>query len=273
VTNNDLDDGSRRLRTFYSDPQLLKSRQNLSHTDPAAKDFADWALALAGPYAGLDVLDAGAGVGRFATKLLQLEPGTVVALDLFYSMLETIRSMVGTPSRLALVNGDIECLPFRDDAFDVVFANHVLYHLRDISAGLDGLIGILRTSGRFVATANANEVFVPLVKLHEEVLKRLDGESDIEASPFSLENGAEVLSTKFARVETHVFTSASHYASIQELIDAYTTTGRYRLLAETLGPDSVLQEANDLAAEWFDGRPDGIWGEVRMGAFVCGAPK
>jgi ubiquinone/menaquinone biosynthesis C-methylase UbiE len=273
VTNNEPDDGSRRLRTFYSDPQILMSRQNLTQTSHAATDFADWTLALAGPYAGLDVLDAGAGVGRFVTRLLQLAPGSVVALDLFYSMLETIRSAVGAPPRLALLNGDIERLPFRKDSFDVVFANHVLYHLRDIPVGLDALIGVLKRSGRFVATTNANDVFVPVVRLHEEVLKRVGGESTIEASLFSLENGAEVLGTKFARVETHVFTSASHFASIQTLIDAYATTGRYRLLAENLGPDSVLEEASDIAAEWFDGHPEGIWGEVRMGAFVCGAPK
>ena len=259
------------LNTFYSDPGLLLARQSSPAVGTAAEDFADWVLDLLGGYAGLDVLDAGAGVGRFTTRLTRLTdaPGAVVALDLFSPMLEAISSRVRPTSRLALVNGDIDHLPFRDSMFDLVFANHVLYHLRDIARSIDELGRVLRPTGRFVATTNAHEAHVPVIKLHGEIARRTGYGPETDTSPFSLENGAATLAAHFDHVETHVFTSATRYASAQTLVDAYATTGRCRLIAEALGEAAVLDLATTVASRWFDSRPDGLWGEVRMAAFVC----
>ncbi len=263
------------LNTFYADPGLLLARQSSPAAGSAAEDFADWLLALLGSCAGLDVLDAGAGVGRFTTRLARLAdgPGSVVALDLFRSMLEAIYSRVRPTPRLALVNGDINHLPFREGMFDLVFANHVLYHLRDIARGLDELARVLRPSGRFVATTNARDAHVPVIRLHREIAALTGHDPEADASPFSLENGAAILAAHFAHVETHVFVSATRYASARTLVDAYATTGRCRLIAEAIGQATVLDLASTVASRWFDSCPDGLWGEVRMAAFICTAAR
>jgi hypothetical protein len=93
--------------------------------------------------------------------------------------------------------------------------------------------------------------------------------AETDTSPFSMENGAAILGAHFDHVETHLFTSANHYASEQALVDAYATTGRCRLIAEALGQSAVLDLATAAASGWFDNCPDGLWGEVRMAAFVC----
>jgi ubiquinone/menaquinone biosynthesis C-methylase UbiE len=228
-------------------------------------------LALLGGFTGLDVLDAGAGVGRFTTRLTQLAatPSTVVALDLFTSMLKVISSKVTAAQPLALVSGDINHLPFREGAFDVVFANHVLYHLTDIARGLDEVARVLRPSGRLVATTNAGEANVPVIRLHNEIAARTGVHSETDASPFSLENGAAILSAHFDHVETHIFASASRFASKRALLDAYAATGRCRVITEALGQAAVADLASKVVSEWFDSHPDGLWGEVRMAAFVC----
>jgi SAM-dependent methyltransferase len=269
------DEQRRNLSTFYADPALLLARQSSPAVGTAPEDFADWVLALLGGYAGLDVLDAGAGVGRVTARLTLLAdaPHTVVALDLFSSMLEAIRGRVGSAPRLVLVNGDIDHLPFRQASFDLVFANHVLYHLRDINRGLDELARALRPTGRFVATTNAGEAHVPVIRLHREIAARTGYGSESDASPFSMENGAALLGAHFDHVETRVFTSANHYASKQALVDAYATTGRCRLIAEALGQAAARDLATTVASEWFDNCPDGLWGEVRMAAFVCTAAR
>jgi ubiquinone/menaquinone biosynthesis C-methylase UbiE len=263
-------ENQRNLSTFYADPGLLLARQSAA-AGSAAEDFADWMVGLLDGYGGLDVLDAGAGVGRFTTRLVRLAdaPRTVVALDLFTSMLETISGRVGGVAGLALVNGDIDHLPFRPSAFDLVFANHVLYHLSDIARGLDELVRVLRPSGCFVATTNASEAQVPVIRLHREIAAQTGYGSETDASPFALENGAAILAGHFDHVETHVFTSATRYASEEELVSAYATTGRCQLLAEALGRAAVLDLARTVAARWFDACPDGLLGEVRMAAFVC----
>jgi ubiquinone/menaquinone biosynthesis C-methylase UbiE len=265
------DEHRHNLNTFYADPGVLLARQSSPVMQSVAEDFADWVLALLGGLADLDVLDAGAGVGRFTTRLTRPPdaPRAVVALDLFSSMLGTIRRRVDPMPRLALVNGDIDHLPFRQGTFDIVLANHVLYHLRDIGRGLDELTWVLRPSGRFVATTNAGRADVPVIRLHREIAARTGYDPETDTSQFSLENGAAILATRFDHVATHVFTSTTRYASKQALVDAYATTGRCRLIAEALGQAAVLDLAGAVASEWFDSRPDGLCGEARMVAFVC----
>jgi len=259
------------LSTFYADPGLLLARQGSPAAGTAAEDFADWVLGLFDGFGGLDVLDAGAGVGRFTTRLIRLAdaPRSVVALDLFTSMLEMISSRAGAMPGLGLVNGDIDHLPFRSSAFDLVFANHVLYHLSDIARGLDELGRVLRPSGSLVATTNASEAQVPVIRLHREIAAQTGYGSETDASPFALENGAAILAGHFDHVETHVFTSATRDASGEELVSAYATTGRFQLLVEALGQAAVLDLARTVAARWFETCPDGLSGEVRMAAFVC----
>jgi hypothetical protein len=70
-----------------------------------------------------------------------------------------------------------------------------------------------------------------------------------------------------------VFTSASHYASKHAQVDVYATTGRCQLIAEALGQAAVLDLATTVASGWFDGCPVGLWGEVRMAAFICTAAR
>jgi hypothetical protein len=117
------------------------------------------------------------------------------------------------------------------------------------------------------------EAHVPIVRLHCEIAARTGFGSETDTSPFSLENGAAILAAHFDHVETHVFASATRYASEQALVDAYATTGRCRLIAEALGQSAVLDHATMVASEWFDNCPDGLWGEVRMAAFVCTATR
>jgi SAM-dependent methyltransferase len=265
------DENRHNLSTFYADPGLLLARQSSPAAGTAAEDFADWVLGLFDGYGGLDVLDAGAGVGRFTARLTRLAetPRSVVALDLFASMLEMISSRAGQVPGLALVNGDIDHLPFRSSAFDVVFANHVLYHLSDIARGLDELGRVLRPSGSLVATTNAREAQVPVIRLHREIAALTGYDLETDASPFALENGAAILAAHFDHVKTHVFTSAIRYASKEALVGAYATTGRCQLLGKALGRGTVLDLASTVAARWFDMCPGGLCGEVRMAAFVC----
>ena len=188
-------------------------------------------------------------------------------------MLGAISSRVRPTPRLGLVNGDIDHLPLRQSTFDLVAASHVLYHLRDIARGLDELTRVLRPTGTFVATTNADEAAVPVIRLHREMAARTGYGSETDASPFSAENGAAILNAHFDHVETHVFTSADHYASKQALVDAYAATGRCQLIATALGHAAVLDLASTVASAWFDNCPDGLCGEVRMAAFVCTAAR
>lgn len=98
-------------------------------------------------FKGKNVLDAGAGRGRFTLRFLQREPSLVVALDISKGMLKCIKEEASkdrdSKRRLALVEGDAENLPLKDNFFDIsvnitVFSHlvHPEYAIQEISRTL-----------------------------------------------------------------------------------------------------------------------------------------
>lgn len=181
----------------YADDRNLRARQELwSHQRPRF-DIVAWVLGLADVQVGDRVLDVGCGNG---TYLQQLSSTGVHAIgcDLSVGMLGTVAG--GLP----LVNADVVALPFLDDAFDVVLAPHMLYHVADRGSAVGELRRVLRPGGRCVVVTNGAG--------HMRALRRIVESAVREATPgwemrnpstheFSLENGERQLRTAFASVE------------------------------------------------------------------------
>jgi SAM-dependent methyltransferase len=100
---------------------------------------------------------------------------------------------------------DVQALPFADDSFDLVFANHMLYHAPDLPAAVAELRRVVRPGGRLVAATNGHDHLAEIVALLHEVRTawpelRVDMP---ERLSFTLENGADVLGSAFDHVVLH----------------------------------------------------------------------
>jgi SAM-dependent methyltransferase len=106
--------------------------------------------AVAGDLAGLRVLDAGCGDGNFDARMAAAG-GRVVGLDRdLRALAAAARGASALPAGLAFVGGDIERLPFADEAFDVVVAVAVLCLVRDPHAAVAELCRVLKPNGRLI---------------------------------------------------------------------------------------------------------------------------
>ena len=47
---------------------------------------------------------------------------------------------------------DIQDIPFPDHCFDVVIANHMLYHVPDLTKAISEVHRVLRTDGKFLCS-------------------------------------------------------------------------------------------------------------------------
>lgn len=149
------------------------------------------------------VLDVGCGNGLWSQTALGVTPeATVVGVDSSVGMARRFGERVG----VSAVVGDIMRLPVRDEVADAVLALWMLYHVPDKAAALHEVARVLRPNGFLVAATNsANEELFS--DLYCRALERVLGHTVTEWGPvvdFTVENGAEILSSRFPVVDSWV---------------------------------------------------------------------
>ena len=107
---------------------------------------------LAGVWPGLDVLDAGSGLGGPSRYLADTHGCNVVGLDLapsFVAVAELLAERAGLGDRVRYEVGDLTRLPFGDGSFDLVWTQHAVMNIRDREQVYREFRRVLRPGGRF----------------------------------------------------------------------------------------------------------------------------
>lgn len=266
--------------SYYDSGEHLRTKHQLARTESGRK-FEKWALGLIPISSTSTILDAGCGWGRFTWPLIQeyhLSPSNVVCADLSLGMLQTASQEALQRGNVPFfVVSSIEALPFQTNLFTGVMANHVLYHLNDISQGVYELSRVVRQNGWLIATTNSDKIQVPVIELHYRALDQLGIAYILEGpSPFSMESGDTILRQWFGQVERFYFEDEVRYGDANEFIRQYVTMGRYRnILARDDVEIAVKQRLPEVVRELAQGiiQEQGILrSPVLMGAFVCTEP-
>lgn len=222
---------AKALADQYADAGNLNARirlhQRYSTADEAwwqwvfdhVREAVDAATGGGGATAGEDgsVLEVGCGPGDLWAKNAEEVPAgwTVVNTDLSAGMIEEFQAAT---SGVGLAPGGTaaaaaEALPFPDDHFDAVVANHMLYHV-DRDSALPEIRRVLHPGGRLVATTNGEDNM-------REVRALLDQVSDVWAptsAAFSLQNGPEQLRRHFDAVVRHDFATGLEVSDLEPLV-------------------------------------------------------
>ena len=254
---------------YYSEAKHLQQKHNL-----AGDKFVRWVLDHIISWEGKFILDVGGGWGRFLWSLIdhyQVKVEHTVLTDLSNGMLLGAMEEASSRKRdLQTSVCDIQHLPFGSNQFDVVMANKVLYHLKDINQGVAEIARILKSNGTFLASTNSDKITATIIDLHYRALDKLDIPYTPEPpSSFSMENGAAYLTKHFQRVETFYFEEETLIHDAADIRATYESIGRYRNL---LNQDKCAKALPDVVEELAQNilKRDGvIKSPILMGVFVC----
>lgn len=133
-------------------------------------------------------------------------------------LVETRHNLRATLHEFAVTRIDAQAIPFPDAAFDLVIANHMLYHVPDRPKALSEVRRVLKPSGRlFASTASERNM-----REIGELLRRFDASLPYwggrTMAIFSLENGTEQLRPYFAPIELRRYPDGLRITEAEPLV-------------------------------------------------------
>jgi len=138
---------------------------------------------------------------------------------------------------------DAQSIPFEDETFDAVIANHMLYHVPDRPKALEEIKRVLKPDGRLIATTVGENHMQQMMAWSARVHVNKVWESF--ANPFTLENGLDQLKTYFPRVTLSRYEDSLQVTETEPLM-AYL---RSSIRATELSEVALMNLQNDIEKE------------------------
>ncbi len=154
----------------------------------------DELMRMVGDINGKKVLDVGCGTGRLERKLIDAG-AEIIGIDVSSEMIKAAKKKF---PKVEFVKGDIENLPFEDEAFDLVVCSFVVVHLKNLDKAFEEIYRVLKPGGTFVLT-NINQRKAPKLDIKGR------GEIVIKSFYHIPEKVTEALEKALFRIEEEKF--------------------------------------------------------------------
>jgi SAM-dependent methyltransferase len=141
---------------------------------------------------------------------------------------------------------DAEGLPFADNSFDVVLANHRLYHIPNVEGAVKDFRRVMRNPKSMLIVATNSEYTMPefntLMQRAIRLLRQGAADDMIEQSPlqaFSLESGTSIMARHFPSVVRYDIPGAIVFPDTEPVIEYFESS---RPFYELRLPEGIFWE-------------------------------
>ena len=255
-------------RKQYKNSINLCSRINLHDLFSTNKyGWFSWLFDVIGLEGDLNILELGCGNGDF-----WLRNKGRIPKNCRVTLTDISKGMIGdTKENLRYIKGrfnfnivDAEKIPYDDNEFHMVLANHMLYHVANRSKAFLEIRRVLKPGGKLYASTIGKNHLKELMDLVKEfdpkiVLSKVDFSNE-----FGLETGMEELSKWFNNVEILRYEDSLVVTDIEPLVDyVLSTIGN----AKEILTDEKLESFRDFLNEKLD-RDGSIFITKDTGVFI-----
>jgi ubiquinone/menaquinone biosynthesis C-methylase UbiE len=243
----------------FTDPQYLKTDQYRDSTNLDARVIIHQRFST-NPYGWFHwvfdtltklpehavILELGCGPGYLWSNCAdRIPPGWRITLsDLSPGMVDAAwRNLVVTGRNFKFEQIDAQSIPYPDESFDAVIANHMLYHVPDRPKAIDEIRRVLKPGGHLIATTVGQSHLYEM----SEWLRCAHLEKSFQefTRSFTLENGWEQLKPFFSQVTMIRYEDNLQVTEIEPIL-AYILSS---IRASELPGDCFLEIRNELERE------------------------
>lgn len=233
----------------YRDSSNLDARANLHRlysTNP--RGWHEWVFDQLNLQPGTAVLECGGGPGWLWRNNVSRIPENcqITASDFSEGMVaEAEAALAGSEQDFRFQTVNIEEIPFPDDCFDVVVANHMLYHVPNLDAALAEVRRVLKPTGRFFAATNGDDHMREIKELALELAPQVT-EFEWPRLTFRLENGRSFLTSAFDYIDLLPYEDSLEVTEVEPLI-AYVQSMTLLKVID-VDEETAYAKINELAA-------------------------
>lgn len=203
--------------TQYKDSRNLDARAELHRRfSTAVFNWHEWVFDHLDLQPNSRILECGCGPGwLWRENLGRIPAGCAITLtDLSAGMVAEAEAVLADSGHhFTFKAANIEELPFADGGFDIIVANHMLYHVPDLDKGLGEVRRVLAKNGRFYTATNGDS--------HMQELRAL---ADMAQTvrwqlSFRLENGRDLLAPHFSDIALDLFADSLEVTAVEPLMN------------------------------------------------------
>lgn len=189
------------LKNQYRNASNISARIQLHTRFSKKKGWFAWIYERLNLRDGMNILEVGCGDGALWKGLNIPEKISLTLTDISEGMIRDIRKVFGEDRKyLRLLSCDCQAVPFEDNTFDLVVANHVLFYCRDVEKACREIYRVLKPGGRVIAATYGKHHMEEINRLVLGFDERIVLSSQCLYERFGKENGGSILEKMFKEV-------------------------------------------------------------------------
>lgn len=197
------------LKNQYQNASNISSRISLhSLYAQNPKGWFPWIYEQCQIRPGMKVLEVGCGDGTLWVQNKDRLPADiqVTLSDVSEGMLRDARRALGMEdSRFDFQVMDCQKIPYPENRFDLVVANHVLFYCDNLQKALSEIRRVVKPEGRLVCSTYGHDHMKEVSELVQEFDEHIVLAADKLYEKFGRENGVEILNSYFSDVEWRTY--------------------------------------------------------------------
>ncbi len=164
------------------------------------------------------MLEIGCGDGKLWDSVdIDMRHREIFLSDASQGMVDEVRKKRGQNFNCIVV--DCQHIPFKDEYFDGLIANHVLFYVKDVKQGIQEICRVLRKNGVFYASTYGENHMKEISELCKGFDARIELSDQKLYEVFGLKNGKTLLQSYFSDVKQYNYEDALEITEAEPLIN------------------------------------------------------